>query len=79
MSRNSRLREFLLPLLVLPMIYPALIWAVKATAIVFEHSRPSATGVFWPGSLTEPVSFLLVYSIVFTTLALMLFDQVLED
>ena len=66
------------------MIYPALIWAVKATAIVFEHSRPSATGAlatgaFWPGSLTEPVSFLLVYSIVFTTLALMLFDQVLED
>ena len=84
MSSNSRLREFLLPLLVLPMIYPALIWAVKATAIVFEHSRPSATGAlataaFWPGSLTEPVSFLLVYSIVFTTLALMLFDQVLED
>ena len=81
MSSNSRLREFLLPLLVLPMIYPALIWAVEATAVVFENSGRGATGsgAIWPESLTDPVSFLAVYSIVFTTLSLMLFDHVLED
>ena len=81
MSSNSRLREFLLPLLVLPMIYPALIWAVKATAIVFENSGRSASGsaAIWPETLTVPVSCLAVYCLVFTTLSLMLFDQVLED
>ena len=79
MSSNSRLREFLLPLLVLPMIVPALISAVQATTVIFEQTQLGADALLWPAALATHVRMLAVYSVVFTALSAMLFDQVLED
>lgn len=71
MCSNLRLRELLLPLLLLPMIAPALIACVETTALIFQHSRPD---IFY-----RYLRILGVYGVVFTTLALMLFDYVVEE
>ena len=71
MSSNTRLRELLLPLLVLPMVMPALIACVQATAAVLQ---PGGMAAFYPY-----LRILGVYVIVFTTLSLLLFEYVIED
>jgi heme exporter protein B len=71
MASNMRLRELLLPLLLLPMAMPALIACVEATALVFQDSP-------FP-RLLPYLQILAVYGVVFTTLALLLFDHVIEE
>lgn len=71
MSANMRLRELLLPLLLLPMIMPALISCVEATALVLQES-PFAR-------LYPHLQILTVYVVVFTTLSLLLFEYVIEE
>jgi heme exporter protein B len=71
MSNNMRLRELLLPLLLLPMILPALISCVAATKVVL------ANGHFT--ELLPHMQMLGVYTVVFTVLSLMLFEYVIEE
>lgn len=71
MCSNLRLRELLLPLLLLPMIMPALICCVEATALVLERSQPER--------LFPYLRMLAVYAAVFTGLAAVLFGYVVEE
>lgn len=70
MSSNLRLRELLLPMLLLPMAMPAVISCVKATGAIL---RGSPAGVYLPY-----IQILLVFILVFVTLSVMLFGKVLE-
>ena len=76
---QSRLREFMLPLLLLPVIVPALISCVDATAVVLEQGRVSLDTPLWPPELWRHIQILVAYAVVFTTLSLMLFDYVIEE
>ena len=71
MSGNAHLRELLLPLLVLPMVMPAMISCVEATAEVFKQSRVEM--------LFPHLQILGVYVVIFTTLSLLLFEYVVEE
>ncbi|MBT6149851.1 MAG: hypothetical protein HOH74_30715 [Gemmatimonadetes bacterium] len=79
MAGHSRLREFLLPLLVLPMLIPALISCVAATGVILAAGVPGRSAEMWPTELTVHISMLGLFAIVFTTLAWMLFDYVIEE
>jgi len=79
MAGHTRLREFLLPLLLLPIVMPALISCVEATAAILEQSRPGAAAALWPPALLAHVLMLAVYAVIFTTLSLMLFEHVIEE
>lgn len=71
MSTNMRLRELLLPLLLLPMVVPALIACVKGTSMVFQQ-QPWA-------DMVPYLKILVAYVVVFTTLSLLLFEHVVEE
>ncbi len=71
MSSSMRLRELLLPLLLLPMILPALISCVEATGLVLSNR--------FDASLFSHLKMLAVYAIVFVTLSLMLFEYAIEE
>jgi heme exporter protein B len=71
MSSNMRLRELLLPLLLLPMAMPALISCVEATALVLKSSSID--------KIYPYLHILVVYFAVFTTLSLLLFEHVIEE
>lgn len=71
MSSNMRLRELLLPMLLLPMIMPALISCVKITTLVLRGSR--LEGAF------SHIQILAAYAVAFTTLSLLLFEYVIEE
>ncbi len=68
---NTRMREVLLPLILFPVILPILINAVESTSIILNTVEY--------GALKLPVTIMTVFTIVFTTLAYLLFDFVLED
>jgi len=71
MSSNMRLRELLLPLLLLPMVMPALISCVEATALVLKGDELAR--------ITPYLQILAVFVVVFTTLSLLLFEHVIEE
>ena len=71
LSSTMRLRELLLPLLLLPVILPALISCVKATGLVLNNQFGTA--------LYPYLKMLAVYAIVFVTLSLMLFEYAIEE
>ena len=79
MAGHSRLRELLLPLLLLPILLPALISCVAATGAVLASTAPGRGGALWPEELTVHVAMLALFAMVFTTLALVLFDFVIEE
>lgn len=79
MARHSRLREFLLPLLVLPVLIPALISCVAATKVILAAGAPTGSGTLWPAELSVHAGMLGLYAVVFTTLSWMLFDFVIEE
>ena len=68
---NLRLRETLLPVLLLPMLLPPLISCVEATKIVFNGNSSVA--------LWDHVKMLFAYAIIFTTLSIMLFENAIEE
>jgi heme exporter protein B len=68
---NTKLREVLLPLMLFPVILPILINAVEATSIILNTSDYSA--------LKLPITVMSVFTLVFGTLAYLLFEYVLED
>ncbi len=71
MSVQTRTREMLLPILLFPVLVPALIAAVKASdgilqALAFSDIRP------W-------FNLLITYDVVFTAVAYMVFDYIVEE
>ncbi|MFN8652380.1 MAG: heme exporter protein CcmB [Gemmatimonadales bacterium] len=68
---RTRFAELMLPVLLLPFMVPPLIYAVKVTVPLFAN-RPLSEVV--PG-----LTFLLVYDVVFMTLALLLFPAVVDE
>jgi heme exporter protein B len=71
MSSNLRLRELLLPMLLLPMVMPVIIACVEATGAILQ-------GAQLPEYLAY-LKMLVVFTVVFVTLSLMLFDKVIEE
>lgn len=71
MSSNLRLRELLLPLLLLPMVVPALIACVAGTSLALQ-ARPLV-------EMLPYLKILVAYVVVFVTLSLLLFEHVVEE
>ena len=71
MAVQARTRDVLLPILLFPIVIPVLLSAVKAS-----------TGFLTGAPMTEimpPLNLLIVYDIVFTAVAFMFFDEVVEE
>lgn len=68
---NTRMREVLLPLILFPVVLPILVNAVEATGIILRDADY--------GALKLPLTIMFAFTIVFGTLAYLLFDFVLED
>ncbi len=68
-ASNTRMREFLLPLLFLPLSVPALIGAVETTSFALGNTESAS---FW-------FTLLIVYDVVFLTASLLVFEFVLEE
>jgi heme exporter protein B len=70
-SVNTRMREVLLPLILFPVTLPILVNAVEATNIILNTADYRV--------LKLPLTIMTVFTVVFMTLAYLLFDFVLED
>ena len=68
---NTKLREVLLPLLLFPAILPVLINSVEATGIILDGGDC--------GALKLPLSVMTVFTLVFGTVAWLLFEYVLDE
>lgn len=68
MTTNLRSRELLLPLLLLPISVPALIAVIEATVVA----------LLGEGTLRVWMQMLIAFDLIYTTLALLLFETVLE-
>ena len=71
MAVHTRAREVLLPILLFPVVVPAMLAAVKLTAAILDR-LPLAEVQHW-------FSLLIAFDVVFTTLSLILFDYVVEE
>ena len=71
MTVQARTRDVLLPILLFPVAIPVLLSAVKASA-GFLNGADMAE--IWP-----PLNLLIVYDIIFTAVAFMVFDNVVEE
>lgn len=71
MSVQARTREILLPILLFPVVLPVLIAAVKASAGIL-NGFPFSDIQTW-------INLLIVYDIIFTSVAFMVFDFVVEE
>lgn len=71
MAVQTRTRDILLPILLFPIVVPVLIAAVKGSS-GFLQAIPM-------DEITPWLNLLLVYDIVFTSLAFMVFDYVVEE
>jgi heme exporter protein B len=70
-AANTRMREILLPLILFPVALPILVNAVEATRIILNTADY--------GTLKLPLTIMTTFTIIFGTLAYLLFDFVLED
>lgn len=71
MAVQTRTRDILLPILLFPVIVPVLVAAVKASS-GFLASAPM-------DEITPWINLLLVYDVVFTAIAFMVFEFVVEE
>ncbi len=71
MSTQTRTRDILLPILLLPVAFPLLLAAIKA-------STGFLTGAEWI-DIRLPFNLLITYDIVFIAVAFMVFDSVVEE
>jgi heme exporter protein B len=69
---NLRLRELMLPVIVYPMIIPALAAAMQLTNLVAGGAPPAGDDLIW-------VRLLIGFNVIFTALALGLIDTILVD
>lgn len=72
MTVNLRLRELMLPVIVYPMIIPAVAAAMRLTNLAIAGQTPTGDNMIW-------VRLLVGFDIIFTALALGLIDTVLRD
>jgi heme exporter protein B len=70
-AANTRMREVLLPLILFPVVVPVLINAVEATAIILNTADYRV--------LRQPLTIMVVFAIVFSTLSFLFFEYVLEE
>lgn len=73
LAANTRAGEILLPLIILPIIVPVLIAAVKSTSIVLAGIPPDMTAELW-----RWLRLMAVYDVIFLAVPFMLFEYVLE-
>jgi heme exporter protein B len=71
MSVQARTRDVLLPILLFPVAIPVLLAAVKAST---GFLNGAAMSEIWP-----PLNLLIVYDVIFTAVAFMVFDAVVEE
>ena len=71
MTANTKIREVLLPLLVLPLLLPALIAAVRVTGQILA-------GALW-ADVAAGLKFLLVFDLMFFGLAVLMFEYIVES
>jgi len=71
MAVQTRTRDVLLPILLFPVVIPVLLSAVKASTGFLNAANMDE---IWP-----PLNLLIVYDIIFTAVAFMLFDYVVEE
>jgi len=71
MSVQTRTRDILLPILLFPIVVPVLVAAVKASS-GFLQGSPSEEIQVW-------LNLLLVYDVIFTAVAFMVFEFVVEE
>lgn len=71
MAVQTRTRDVLLPILLFPLAIPVLIAAVKASAGFLQAAEMSE---IWPW-----LNLLLAYDVIFTAVAFMVFDYVVEE
>lgn len=72
MAVNTRLRDVLLPILVLPILIPVVIAAVKVSATAIERRPLLSDAGHWLG-------LLVTFDVLFFALSVLLFDFVLEE
>jgi heme exporter protein B len=71
MSVQTRTRDVMLPILLFPVVIPVLIAAVKASGGYLTGAEFS--------EILPWLNLLIVYDVIFTSLAFMLFDSVVEE
>ncbi|HET9590747.1 MAG TPA: heme exporter protein CcmB, partial [Anaerolineales bacterium] len=71
MSVQTRTRDILLPILLFPVVIPVLLAAVKASSGFLEGSDLADSLL--------PINLLIAYDIIFIAVALMVFDNVVEE
>ncbi|MEK6222096.1 MAG: heme exporter protein CcmB [Chloroflexota bacterium] len=71
MTVQTRTRDVLLPILLFPVLLPVLISAVRASSFYLQ-GQP--TDLIWPS-----VNIIIAYDIIFTAIAFMVFDFIVEE
>jgi len=71
MAVQTRTRDILLPILLFPLVVPVMIAAVKSSSAFLEGG---AMADIWPW-----LNLLIVYDVIFTAVAFMVFDYVVEE
>jgi heme exporter protein B len=71
MSIQTRTRDVMLPILLFPVVIPVLIAAVKASGGYLTGAEMS--------EILPWLNLLIVYDVIFTSIAFMLFDAVVEE
>src|SRR5215212_8425541 len=71
MSVQTRTRDILLPILLFPVVIPVILAAVKASSGIIA-------GAEW-ADVMMPINLLIAYDIIFTAVAFMVFDSVVEE
>ena len=71
MSVQTRTRDILLPILLFPVVIPVILAAVKASSGIID-------GAEW-ADIMMPINLLIAYDIIFTAVAFMVFDSVVEE
>ena len=71
MSVNTRAREVMLPVLLLPIVTPLIIGAVRATGILIDGGAFSETWTW--------VNLLIAVDVVYLAVSFLVFEFVLED
>jgi heme exporter protein B len=70
-ASNARARDVLLPLLLFPLIIPALLAAAKATTLVLQGDPMNQLGSWW--------GLLIGFNLIYWGLGFVLFPRVIED
>ena len=71
MAVQTRTRDVLLPILLFPVVIPVLIAAVKASSGFLQGVEMA--------EITPWLNLLIVYDVIFTAVAFMVFDYVVEE